>query len=114
MPVIEIESYDDLLDIINNNEGKDVMVDFYAEWCKPCMKMLPSFLNVSDKHSHVIFVKINVDIAEDAVEKCKVSSIPNILYFSNKNNQSKHNKKGALTDAELDNLVDPPKINDDF
>lgn len=114
MSITEVENYADLVSIINNNEGKDVIVDFYAEWCKPCIKMLPLFKNVSEKHSHVIFVKINVDIAEDAAEKLKVASIPNILYFTNKVLQPKHNKKGVMSESDLDNLIEVPKITDDF
>lgn len=114
MPIIEVNDYEELKAIINNNENKDVMVDFYAEWCRPCMKMLPTFKNVSEKYSNVIFVKINVDIAEDAAEKCKISSIPNILYYKNKILEPLHNKKGAMNEMELDGLIDMPKITDDF
>ena len=114
MPIIEVNNYEELKEIINNEENKDVMVDFYAEWCRPCIKMLPIFKNVSDKYSSVIFVKINVDNAEDAAEQCNISSIPNILYYKNKIMEPLHNKKGAMNEIELDALIDMPKITDDF
>ena len=36
--MIEIKNYQEYLSIIHNNDNKYIFIDFYAKWCKPCMK----------------------------------------------------------------------------
>jgi thioredoxin 1 len=59
-----------------------VLVDFYADWCPPCKKMLPILEQFSkDMSGSVRVIKINVDNNKDAAIKYGVRSIPTMILF---------------------------------
>ena len=66
------------------NADTPVLVDFYADWCDPCMKFAPVLESVSEKmNMSVKFVKINVDHAPDLAKNHFIDIIPSILLFKN-------------------------------
>jgi len=60
-----------------------VLVDFFAEWCMPCMMMSPIIDDLSEKFKGKIkFGKVNVGEGEqELASKYNVSSIPNFTLF---------------------------------
>lgn len=67
------------------SEGKLIMIDFYADWCKPCKQLdsttysdedLGAFLNET-----VVSLKVNVD-KSSLDGQYKVSAIPTIVFVS--------------------------------
>src|SRR3990172_9248979 len=61
-----------------------VLVDFWAEWCMPCVMMAPIMDELSEKFKGKIkFGKINVEDHQDIAQKFSVSSIPNFIMFKN-------------------------------
>ena len=61
-----------------------VLVDFFAEWCMPCLMMAPIMEELSHKFKGKIkFGKINVDDYSDLAHKYSVMSIPNFVLFKN-------------------------------
>jgi len=67
-------------EIINNSEQL-VVVDFYADWCMPCLMLTPIIEELAHKMKDVKFVKINVDENEKLSRKYKILSIPSIIIF---------------------------------
>jgi len=63
------------------NNGKTVVVDFYAEWCMPCLMIAPVIEELADKIKDVKFVKLNVDDNQELARKYGVSSIPCLIIF---------------------------------
>jgi thioredoxin 1 len=64
--------------------NKDVLIDFYAEWCQPCKKMKPWLDELSEKHAEKITV-IRIDADKNA-SLCKtlgVTALPVLKYYSN-------------------------------
>lgn len=58
------------------------LVDFYAEWCMPCLMMAPVLDELAETFKGKIkFGKINVDDAGELAQKFQVSSIPNMILF---------------------------------
>jgi len=54
-----------------------VLIDFFAEWCMPCIMMGPILDDVSQKFNGKIkFGKVNVDDSNELAGKFNVSSIP--------------------------------------
>ena len=59
-----------------------VVVDFFAEWCMPCVMMAPVIEELSDKFKGKIdFVKVNIDENSGLAEKYGVMSIPTLVVF---------------------------------
>ena len=63
-------------------KGKCV-VDFFAEWCMPCLMMAPVFDEVADKFKDIKFGKMDIDSNRGLAEKFNVMSIPCIIMFKN-------------------------------
>jgi len=66
---------------IINNSHKLVVVDFFAEWCMPCLMLSPVIEELADNMKKVKFVKINVDDNQELAGKYGVSSIPCLIIF---------------------------------
>lgn len=59
-----------------------VLIDFFAEWCMPCVMMGPIVEEVAAKLSKKIKVgKVNVEEGQDIAQKFDVASIPNFVLF---------------------------------
>ena len=59
-----------------------VLIDFYADWCMPCVMMSPVLEELSEKFKGKIkFGKINVDENQELAQKFGVMSIPNFVLF---------------------------------
>ena len=56
----EKKSFDEFL---NENNDKIIYVDFWASWCKPCLKEIPKIRKLSKdyKNSEIIFVFFSID-----------------------------------------------------
>ena len=59
-----------------------VVVDFFAEWCMPCVMMGPVIEELSDKFKGKIdFVKVNIDDNSELARKHEIMSIPTLIVF---------------------------------
>ena len=68
---------------IINNSHKVVVVDFFAEWCMPCLMLAPIIdeLAESKNMKDVKFTKINIDENRELAQKYNISSIPCLIIF---------------------------------
>lgn len=65
-----------------NYKGK-VLVDFWAEWCGPCMMLGPIIEEVSEEVDDVKFCKVNCDEARNVALQFGIMTIPNLIVFEN-------------------------------
>jgi len=57
-----------------------VLIDFYADWCMPCLMMAPVLQELSEKMKGKIRIgKVNVEDNQELAQKFNVSSIPNFV-----------------------------------
>lgn len=57
-----------------------VFIDFFAEWCMPCVMMGPIVDEVSERFKGKIkFGKVNIEENEELARKFGVRSIPNFV-----------------------------------
>ena len=61
--------------------GKNVLVDFYADWCGPCKMQAPIVEAIAEENSDVVVAKLNVDDVDDVAERFNILSIPTLLIF---------------------------------
>ncbi len=63
---------------------KPVIVDFWAQWCRPCLMLAPVLEEIEmDIPDKVKVVKVNVDEEGYLANQYRISSIPTILLFEN-------------------------------
>lgn len=73
----------------NDAVKKDIaIIDFWAEWCMPCIALAPVFESLSEKFKNITFAKVNVDDNAGLAEKFDIDAIPCLLVF----------RKGRLVD----------------
>ncbi|MDD2636601.1 MAG: thioredoxin [Bacteroidales bacterium] len=61
-----------------------VLVDFYADWCRPCKMMQPVLESVATDHADKITIaKLNTDQNKMLSQKYKISGIPALILFKN-------------------------------
>lgn len=67
------------------NTDKTVLIDFYATWCAPCKKMEPYLAEISkDMGATVSVVRIDADANSTIATEMKVSALPTVLIYKNK------------------------------
>lgn len=60
---VEIVKFDYIQSLLKNNSDTTYVINFWATWCKPCVKELPSFEQLNSKYQNtnlkVILVSMN-------------------------------------------------------
>jgi thioredoxin 1 len=81
-----------------------VFLDFFAEWCMPCMMMTPIVEDLSEEFKGKMkFGKVNIDDDQDLAHKFNVSSIPS--FFILKDGKVLENVNGSVTQEELEEMI---------
>ncbi|GAU99858.1 hypothetical protein RvY_10798 [Ramazzottius varieornatus] len=69
--------------ILKDAGSKLVVIDFHATWCGPCRQIGPKFEEFSSKYADVIFLKVDVDEAEDIPSEYEISVMPTFIFIKN-------------------------------
>jgi len=73
---------DNFEQVVNGNGM--VLVDFWAPWCGPCKGFAPVFEATSEKHTDIVFGKVNTDDEQDLAASFNIRSIPTLMFFREK------------------------------
>lgn len=74
MSVIKISKENFQNEVLNSD--KTVLLDFYADWCGPCLMVGPIVSEIAEERSDVKVGKINVDEQPELAAQFGVMSIP--------------------------------------
>jgi putative thioredoxin len=68
--------------VIEKSKEIPIVVDFWAEWCSPCIILGPILEELErELKNRFILVKINVDNAPEISKKYNIMSIPSVKMF---------------------------------
>ncbi len=74
-----------LLSVLNFWElvGKyeKVVIECYADWCRPCKAIEPILKNLANLHRDVLFAKLDIDQSALIAEQFQIQGVPTILFF---------------------------------
>lgn len=117
----------ELLEILNQNKGKVIFINFFASWCPPCEKEVPDLIDLRKEYSEkdLLIIGLSVDnstkalkdflkktpvnypvyrVGADISNAYKVTSIPrNVVY--NPALKAVYNDVGLLSKRELKRIV---------
>lgn len=82
------------------NSGKPVVIDLWAEWCGPCIKLGPAVEKLAEEfEGKAIVGKLNVDENDEISAENRVRNIPTVLFF--KDGELKDRTVGLVSFDEL-------------
>ncbi len=69
-------------EVIDASNTQPVMVDFWAEWCRPCHMLAPTVAEIAQTYTGKLkVVKLNVDENSASAGRYNIRGIPTLLIF---------------------------------
>lgn len=77
-----------------------VVIECYADWCRPCKALEPILKKLAAIHRDILFAKLDIDQSAVIADQFQVQGIPTILYF--KKGKLYERTAGALPIREIE------------
>lgn len=94
-------------DVLTASQQRPVLVDFWAEWCPPCVVVAPLLEQVvKEREGEVLLVKLEVDEGENMklAGRYQVRGFPTIILFEN--GEEKGRFSGAKPVSHIEQFID--------
>ena len=89
-------------DIIGKNDI--VIIDWWAAWCGPCRAFAPTYEKASEKHTDIVFAKIDTEVERDLSAAAGIQSIPTLMIF--REQALVYREAGSLNPDNFDRLIE--------
>lgn len=100
--VYDIDKNTESLDYLGN---KPAVVDFYADWCRPCKQLAPVLEELAAEYQDEIVVyKVNTDNDPELAQAFGITSIPTLIFIPL--NGSPEMAQGALPKDTLKEVIE--------
>jgi len=80
-----------------------VLIDFRADWCGPCIRFAPTYEKASDKHTDIVFGKVDTEAELELSAAAGISSIPTLMAI--RDGIVVFSQPGALPAAALEQVI---------
>src|ERR1700674_2572168 len=92
-------------EVVDASNAQPVMVDFWADWCRPCHMLAPTVAEIArDYAGRLKVVKLNVDENVNSAGRYNIRGIPTLLIF--KGGQVADQIVGAVPKEQISKIVD--------
>jgi thioredoxin 1 len=92
-------------DVIDASNTQPVLVDFWADWCRPCHMLAPTVAEIAQDYAgRLKVVKLNVDENVNSAGRFNIRGIPTLLIF--KGGQVADQIVGAVPKEQISKTVD--------
>ena len=92
-------------EVIEASNALPVMVDFWADWCRPCHMLAPTVAEIAQDYAGKLkVVKLNADENVNSAGRYNIRGIPTILVF--KDGQVVEQIVGAVPKDQIAKAVD--------
>jgi thioredoxin len=83
---------------------KPCIIDFYADWCRPCKMVAPIMEELAEKYKGQITIyKVNTDQERELAQFFSIRSIPTMFFCPSSGNPQL--TQGALSKEEYEKLI---------
>jgi len=90
--------------VIRQSKEMPVIVDFWAEWCMPCLILGPILEKIADEYAgKLLLAKLDVDKNPKTTQRYGIMSIPAVKIF--RNGKVADEFIGALPESQVRNCI---------
>lgn len=91
------------IDAVLSNE-KMILIDFWAEWCGPCVMMNSTIEKFASESINIRAAKVNADLNKKIIEKYQIRGLPQFVLIENGEEIKRF--AGAMTKNDLNRFCD--------